>query len=529
MATKNIPNHSIQQSSRISFIIGLLTGAVLSALISFAVLHQNGSGWAVVANVDTTAVHLSTDNVQSSSSSGSSSTPSQTFLQTIKLKAESIFNGSLQSVKDLSSFSQFPSLNHTESTLSASQPVISSSSTSMLTTSSQTKILPSAGILKTANKTELAKEKEKCRLRYGQRKYLSDGEMRHPPMFYTFPGSGNTWGRLLLEYATGIYSGSVNVVKVHPHTHTFAELHGVKVPSDDGKCNKGNIKRFDRAILVLRDPFDSIWSEFQRRVSKSHVGGILRQEFDWRRWQANAASLSHYYFKMWAVEHAGIERVFKLEDYIYVKYEDLKHPKRRLKALQRMVDFLRLPPSIVKTEDRIACAFLLAENRHALRSVDRSKFMTKEIAYVPEIACRMWALFGKYASQHGYRPWANYNCTGYAKIPNINVGPSGELNHAVMPAQILTPERIANLTKTFNVFNGTSSDEERRKFRLEVARRKRETMLLRKQKLAEMDLQLAASRSPPEQATTNNINTNMIKKKAPPMKPRPNGVRPVGI
>lgn len=153
MTTKNIPNHSIQQSSRISFIIGLLTGAVLSALISFALLHQNGSDWKVVAaaTVDTTTVHLSTDNVQSSSSSSSSSTPSQTFLQTIKLKAESIFNGSLQSMKDLS-FSQLPpSLNHTESRegiLSVSQSMTIPSSPSTMTSSLT---------LKTVNKTELGK------------------------------------------------------------------------------------------------------------------------------------------------------------------------------------------------------------------------------------------------------------------------------------------------------------------------------------------------------------------------------------
>ncbi len=32
----------------------------------------------------------------------------------------------------------------------------------------------------------------------------------HPPSPVTHPPpSGNTWGRLLLEYATGVYSGSV--------------------------------------------------------------------------------------------------------------------------------------------------------------------------------------------------------------------------------------------------------------------------------------------------------------------------------
>ena len=29
-------------------------------------------------------------------------------------------------------------------------------------------------------------------------------------------------------------------------------------------------------MLLIRDPFDSIWSEFQRRVTKSHVEGIYK-------------------------------------------------------------------------------------------------------------------------------------------------------------------------------------------------------------------------------------------------------------
>ena len=28
-------------------------------------------------------------------------------------------------------------------------------------------------------------------------------------MLYTFPGSGNTWCRLLVEYGTGIFSGEI--------------------------------------------------------------------------------------------------------------------------------------------------------------------------------------------------------------------------------------------------------------------------------------------------------------------------------
>ena len=45
------------------------------------------------------------------------------------------------------------------------------------------------------------------------RKYLNReifiGDTHYPPLLISFPGSGNTWMRLLIEYSTGIYSGSI--------------------------------------------------------------------------------------------------------------------------------------------------------------------------------------------------------------------------------------------------------------------------------------------------------------------------------
>jgi len=48
-----------------------------------------------------------------------------------------------------------------------------------------------------------------CKFKYGRREFLPETARRLPPMLYTFPGSGNTWSRLLIEYSTGILSGSV--------------------------------------------------------------------------------------------------------------------------------------------------------------------------------------------------------------------------------------------------------------------------------------------------------------------------------
>ena len=63
------------------------------------------------------------------------------------------------------------------------------------------------------------------------------------------------------------------MIKVHPHTHGFEELRTGTFNSDNEKCKKGEVRGFKRAIPPIRNQFDSIWSVFQRRVTKSHISG----------------------------------------------------------------------------------------------------------------------------------------------------------------------------------------------------------------------------------------------------------------
>ena len=48
-----------------------------------------------------------------------------------------------------------------------------------------------------------------CNESYGNRGYLDIERMRVPPMLLTFPGSGTTMSQLLIEYASGIHTGSI--------------------------------------------------------------------------------------------------------------------------------------------------------------------------------------------------------------------------------------------------------------------------------------------------------------------------------
>ena len=106
----------------------------------------------------------------------------------------------------------------------------------------------------------------------------------------SFPGSGNTWTRLLLEQATGIFTGSIfcdqdlrssgffgeqiissNVLAVKTH------YPGIGNP----KFNHFNPVRVDGAIFIMRNPLDSIVAERKRQVLgvDGHTGDVGLQYF----------------------------------------------------------------------------------------------------------------------------------------------------------------------------------------------------------------------------------------------------------
>jgi Sulfotransferase domain len=127
---------------------------------------------------------------------------------------------------------------------------------------------------------------------------------------------------------------------------------------------------------------------------------------------------------MWASHYTGIEATFPPHDILYIRYEDLKNVSRRINVMAKVAEFLK----VQVPRERLECAYVLSESKKAHRHIDREREMTKDIAYTQQLACRMWAKFGVYAHRHGYKPWGGYNCSGYAPIPEVNVGPQGEYN-----------------------------------------------------------------------------------------------------
>lgn len=253
-----------------------------------------------------------------------------------------------------------------------------------------------------------------CKRLYSIRNYLSlKYDHFIPPMMYAFQGSGNTWLRFLLEYATGLYTGSVyrnealnriqpgkcqrnvSIIKIHTNNYHFSHI---QKGNFSELCVKGRIFTFYRALLLTRNPYDAIWSEYQRMTTSSKIQGVSKNDFNFHEWHQKTMLLADNYREMINVHYLLLRRKYAItrqsfpavvdshssddskmnrfhyshshsthqRRYIYVRYEDLTNKRRRLQELRRIISFLDLPAEydLRRTSDyqqRLNCAFILAE------------------------------------------------------------------------------------------------------------------------------------------------------------------------
>jgi len=302
-----------------------------------------------------------------------------------------------------------------------------------------------------------------CLRRWGYRRFLTRLQRaRHlPPLLWTFPGAGNTWLRMLLDYSTGIYTGSIYgdpslipllpgegrcdrsvvAVKAHPsHIDSFDFV------SDGSGLLRFNVTRkpqyakceplrFISAIVVVRDPYRSIWAEYKRHVNwrelvvgrplgsestsvmcrralrsqSLHSGGMLRDCFDAPTFHRHALRLARSWKHIWF--HYGRFRALQHARLLQVSYEDLTDASKRGAVLRGMVDFVGMQTRV--TDEALRCAFTLADNPHIHRKVAGSGAQVASIddAYANHtVVCLMWQLFRRKALKTGYRPFGNTDC-----------------------------------------------------------------------------------------------------------------------
>ena len=96
----------------------------------------------------------------------------------------------------------------------------------------------------------------------------------------SFPGSGNSWVRELLETATGVYTGSIYCDKSYIANGMIGE--GVQTNNVLVIKTHGSKLQVKKAICIIRNPFDAIVADYSRRkapASSRHTSELPLQYF----------------------------------------------------------------------------------------------------------------------------------------------------------------------------------------------------------------------------------------------------------
>lgn len=106
-----------------------------------------------------------------------------------------------------------------------------------------------------------------------------------PTALISYPGSGNTWLRHLIETATVFYTGSVyydsdlfkkgfqgeNLTVTHFRKLIAVKLHKFYVKYTNEFTNSIVFSKESKCLILIRNPFDAYLAEFSRYYSNSHV------------------------------------------------------------------------------------------------------------------------------------------------------------------------------------------------------------------------------------------------------------------
>ncbi|KAK3874889.1 hypothetical protein Pcinc_020207 [Petrolisthes cinctipes] len=137
----------------------------------------------------------------------------------------------------------------------------------------------------------------------------------------SFPGSGNSWTRYLLEASTGIFTGSV----FNGHRIYKTGMIGELAKPDDGRTlvqkthGKSSKLAIVPAVLLIRNPAKAFISWFKLRVTHSKVTQISYQLFNTSKFH----QLVPKFLEMW--EMVAMDSLLKKNAPVHlVYYERLK-------------------------------------------------------------------------------------------------------------------------------------------------------------------------------------------------------------
>jgi hypothetical protein len=218
---------------------------------------------------------------------------------------------------------------------------------------------------------------------------------------------------MLLEQATGFSTGSVyndpSLKKIFKSEGRQNNVIAIKAHPNVGGWSGARVLKSFKArpplMLVVRDPFRCIWSEGQRRMSRSkkrktkgvtgnvHSMQVTREQLlnppNWSKWLALAAKLADDYTAMWASYEMIIASG---SDHIFVTFEKLTDPAQQGDTLKTMIDFIGTGFS----DEKRRCAFVASNHDQIKRkkpeeTAEQVATATFDDAFPQELACQIWA------------------------------------------------------------------------------------------------------------------------------------------
>lgn len=218
----------------------------------------------------------------------------------------------------------------------------------------------------------------------------------------SFPGSGNTWMRLLLEYSTGYLTGSIynddELMRPLPAEGNRQSKSVLAVKAHVLPKQYFAMTGATKVILLTREPLHAIWAEFNRRTGELHsaaariAGVAVKDETNThvhvveqfgpstRQLFARYALCMACKWSLYVLAHFEM----RPELVHFVRYEDLQSDTDAV--LRRAIEFigLRLSPK------RLRCAPHLAIDNSVQRNKSRHLSVATVFGADEKLACSVW-------------------------------------------------------------------------------------------------------------------------------------------
>lgn len=257
-----------------------------------------------------------------------------------------------------------------------------------------------------------------------------------PTLLLSFPGSGNTWARLLIRELTGYGTGSVYydrsllsheaceeecsmkliAIKGHPQDFKLDRSYVRSLPvASMKKCFAQT--RFTRVLVIARNPYHSLLSEYHLWATNTHSdeANLTAQSKHAIIFPSKMLSMAEHLNNIWQrllrniPDHVGEENV------LFIKYEDILD--RNVVAIQQLIHFVTNSTTVnLRTED-IMSAFERGENPN----IHRNKTINATELYgsIDRLSCRIYAKVASYCEYFDYDPIGE--CEQWGNVPPLRL------------------------------------------------------------------------------------------------------------